>query len=89
MVNEEYSYSHSQYLCNHFTITTTITTTLMIHYRLLLDDSVLTISIAVYALGFVVNGYVSGSLYKQAFFPRTSPGWQSVMVKGCFAIPCK
>ena len=51
------------------------------------DDSVLTIAIGVYVVGFMVNGFVSGSLYKQAFFPRTSPGWQSVMVKSCFTIP--
>ena len=34
----------------------------------------------VYFSGFLVNGFVSGSLYKQSFFPRTSPGWQRVMV---------
>ena len=42
----------------------------------------------VYGLGFVVNGFVSGSVYKQAFFPRTSPGWQRTMFFSCVLLPC-
>lgn len=52
------------------------------------DDKVLTIVLGVYIIGFIVNGFVSGSLYKQAFFPRTSPHWQRVMVLSSGCIPC-
>lgn len=41
----------------------------------------------VYCVGFVVNGFVSGSKYKQAFFPRTSPHWQSVMMASSLLLP--
>ena len=51
------------------------------------DDKVLTIVLGVYIVGFIVNGFVSGSLYKQAFFPRTSPHWQRVMVLSSGCIP--
>ena len=47
----------------------------------------LVIAIVLYVLGFVVNGFVSGSLYKQAFFPRTSPGWQREMLLACVTVP--
>lgn len=40
-----------------------------------------------YILGFVVNGFVSGSVYKQAFFPRSSPNWQRAMLLSCVMIP--
>ena len=42
------------------------------------DDRVLVIAFVVYVIGYLVNGFVSGSLYKQAHFPRTSPGWKSL-----------
>ena len=41
----------------------------------------------VYGLGFAVNGFVSGSKYKQAFFPRTSPAWQRAMLLSCVLLP--
>ena len=41
----------------------------------------------VYGLGFVVNGFVSGSKYKQAFFPRTSPAWQRTMLASALLLP--
>ena len=34
-----------------------------------------------------MNGFVSGSIYKQAFFPRTSPQWQRAMFLGCISLP--
>ena len=37
-----------------------------------------------YIIGFLVNG----SVYKQAFFPRTSPGWQRTMFFSCVLLPC-
>ena len=53
-----------------------------------IDDDVLTIVIYVYISGYLVNGFVSGSLFKQAFFPRTSPGWQRVLFLSAATIPC-
>lgn len=47
----------------------------------------MTIIIGVYVFGFIVNGFVSGSIYKQAFFPRTSPQWQRAMFLGCISLP--
>ena len=41
----------------------------------------------VYFSGFLVNGFVSGSIYKQSFFPRTSPGWQRVMIISASILP--
>ena len=52
-----------------------------------IDDSVLIISVVVYAIGFLVNGFVSGSLYKQSFFPRTSPGWKRVLLFSALFFP--
>ena len=43
--------------------------------------------LSTYVLGFVVNGFVSGSVYKQAFFPRTSPAWQRAMLLSCVLLP--
>ena len=48
----------------------------------------LTIKLTTYIIGFLVNGFVSGSVYKQAFFPRTSPGWQRTMFFSCVLLPC-
>lgn len=45
------------------------------------------IVMCVYFSGFIANGMVSGSIYKQSFFPRTSPGWQRVMVISASIIP--
>ena len=47
----------------------------------------LSIIIGVYVLSFLVNGFMSGSVYKQAFFPRTSPNWQRVMLLSCLGLP--
>lgn len=41
-----------------------------------------------YLLGFLVNGFCSGSAYKQAFFPRTSPHWRRVMLFSAGLLPC-
>lgn len=45
------------------------------------------IAIGVYVIGFLLNGFVSGSIYKQAFFPRTSPQWQRAMIISCAGLP--
>ena len=51
------------------------------------DDRVIVIVGVVYGLGFAVNGFVSGSKYKQAFFPRTSPAWQRTMLASALLLP--
>ena len=51
------------------------------------DDRIITIVGIVYSLGFLVNGFVSGGKYRQAFFPRTSPAWQRVMYLSSCLMP--
>ncbi|KAK8806356.1 hypothetical protein WA588_002927 [Blastocystis sp. NMH] len=41
-------------------------------------DSVILLVVIVYFATFFVNGFVSGAVFRQGFFPRVSPGWQRV-----------
>lgn len=53
-----------------------------------LDDSVILLVVIVYFATFFVNGFVSGAVFRQGFFPRVSPGWQRVAFISAGLGPC-
>ena len=44
--------------------------------------------VIVYFATFFVNGFVSGAVFRQGFFPRVSPGWQRVAFISAGLGPC-
>ena len=52
------------------------------------DDSVILLVFVVYFAAFFVNGFVSGAVFRQGFFPRVSPGWQRVAFISAGLGPC-
>ncbi|KAK8795624.1 hypothetical protein WA158_000281 [Blastocystis sp. Blastoise] len=50
-------------------------------------DDIITYFIIIYCACTLVNGYVSGSIYRKAFFPHPSPKWTFTMILAVSALP--